>query len=672
LLAYEVTHRRHDGGAFQKPFENASLDGLTLECRMISELLSDDRLPSSETELRAMFEQSALGLARVRFTDTRWIDVNDALCKMLGRSREEMLAMSWLDTTHPDDIDLDLVPFRRMASGELNSYSIEKRFLHAEGHSVWAKLTLSLIRDADSNPAYELAIIEDISAQKLAEEALGASEAKYRELFNNMVEEVHSWELVRDEHGRIATWRLKDANPPALKTWGWALEDIRGKAADEIFGPGATAHYLPIVEKVMREGVPHAYEDYLPNLERHFRFTTVPLDEAFITTGTDITAMKRTIAQNEQLVAQLRETDKRKDDFLAMLAHELRNPLAPISAAANLMEIAELDAARIKQTSQVISRQVRHMTGLVDDLLDVSRVTRGLVKLAKTDLDVKHVIADAIEQVRPVVEGKRHRLTLELDPVPAHVLGDQKRLVQIITNLLNNAAKYTPEGGSLHLSMLAPDGHVILKIADNGVGISPELQPHIFDLFTQGERSSDRSQGGLGIGLSLVKSLVELHGGTVAVQSGGPGHGSEFSVTLPRILKQDDTALKLREMGQAIATGKTKRILVVDDNVDAAQMLAMYLEVAKHQVFVEHSSKRALERVKMLLPEVCVLDIGMPEMDGYELARSLKADPETAQIVLIALTGYAQEQDRQTAMSAGFEHHLAKPVDPAKLLALLS
>jgi PAS domain S-box-containing protein len=619
-----------------------------------------------------MFEQSALGLARVRFTDTRWIDVNDALCKMLGRSREEMLAMSWLDTTHPDDIDLDLVPFRRMASGELNSYSIEKRFLHAEGHSVWAKLTLSLIRDADSNPAYELAIIEDISAQKLAEEALDASEAKYRELFNNMVEEVHSWELVRDEHGRIATWRLKDANPPALKTWGWALEDIRGKAADEIFGPGATAHYLPIVEKVMREGVPHAYEDYLPNLERHFRFTTVPLDEAFITTGTDITAMKRTIAQNEQLVAQLRETDKRKDDFLAMLAHELRNPLAPISAAANLMEIAELDAARIKQTSQVISRQVRHMTGLVDDLLDVSRVTRGLVKLAKTDLDVKHVIADAIEQVRPVVEGKRHRLTLELDPVPAHVLGDQKRLVQIITNLLNNAAKYTPEGGSLHLSMLAPDGHVILKIADNGVGISPELQPHIFDLFTQGERSSDRSQGGLGIGLSLVKSLVELHGGTVAVQSGGPGQGSEFSVTLPRILKQDDTALKLREMGQAIAAGKTKRILVVDDNVDAAQMLAMYLEVAKHQVFVEHSSKRALERVKTLLPEVCVLDIGMPEMDGYELARSLKADPETAQIVLIALTGYAQEQDRQTAMSAGFEHHLAKPVDPAKLLALLS
>lgn len=639
---------------------------------MNNSCLPNRLLRSSETELRAMFEQSALGMARVGFADARWIDVNDALCKMLGRSREEMLSTSWLEMTHPDDIDLDLSPFRRMGNGELDSYTIEKRFLHASGHPVWARLTLSVIRDSSGKPDYELAIVEDISARRQAEAALGASEAKYRELFNNMVEEVHFWELVRDEQGRIVTWRLKDANPPALTTWGRRLEEIRGRTADEIFGPGTTAHYLPVVEKVMREGLPHAYEDYLPNLDRHFRFTTVPLGADFITTGADITAIKRTISENEQLVQRLRETDKRKDDFLAMLAHELRNPLAPISAAANLMEVAQLDAARIRQTSQVIARQVRHMTGLVDDLLDVSRVTRGLVKLHKVDLDVKHVIADAIEQVRPIVEGKHHRLTLELDPEPAHVLGDQKRLVQILVNLLNNAAKYTPDGGALHLSMLAPDGHVALRVADNGIGIAPELQSHIFDLFIQGERSADRSQGGLGIGLSLVKSLVELHGGTVAVHSQGVGKGSEFSVTLPRILKQDETVGKQCEMGKAIAAGNRKRILVVDDNADAAQMLAMFLEVANHEVFVEHGSRQALERARAVSPDVCILDIGMPDIDGNELARKLRADPGTAHIMLIAVSGYAQEQDRQTAMASGFQHHLPKPVDTAKLLGLLS
>lgn len=633
---------------------------------------SDESLRSSEAELRAMFEQSALGMARVGFTDARWIDVNDALCMMLGRAREELLSMSWVDMTHPDDIDLDLPLFRRMAGGEIESYTVEKRFLHSAGHVVWARLTLSLIRDSSGAPDYELAIIENISARKEAESALGTIEAKYRELFNNMVEEVHLWELIRNEDGRIATWRLKDANPPALKTWGRVLEEIRGKTADEIFGAGATAHYLPIVEKVMAEGSPLTYEDYLPNLARHFRFTTVPLGNDFITTGADITSMKSTILENERLLSQLSATDKRKDDFLAMLAHELRNPLAPISAAASLMEVVQLDAARLKQTSQIISRQVRHMTGLVDDLLDVSRVTRGLVNLNVVDLDVKHVIADAIEQVRPIVERKHHRLTLDLDPEPAHVLGDEKRLVQILTNLLNNAAKYTAEGGSLHLSMSAPDGHVILRVADNGAGITQELQPRIFDLFVQAERSSDRSQGGLGIGLSLVKSLVELHGGTVSVRSEGLGKGSEFSITLPRLLKQDETGWRQHEMGRMMESGQKKRILIVDDNADAAEMLAMFLEVAKHEVFVEHSSRSALGRVKALLPDVCILDIGMPEIDGNELARRMRADPQLASTMLIAVTGYAQDQDRHNALSAGFDHHFAKPVDTVKLVAILS
>lgn len=346
--------------------------------------------------------------------------------------------------------------------------------------------------------------------------------------------------------------------------------------------------------------------------------------------------------------------------------------MAPILAAAELMEMAQLDTARVRQTSRIISRQVRHMTGLVDDLLDVSRVTRGLVKLVMVDLDLKDVIASAIEQVRPLLEEKRHRLGLDLDAEPAHVMGDQKRLVQILTNLLTNAAKFTQEGGSLRLTMQASDGKVILRVADNGAGIGPELQPRIFDLFTQGERSADRSQGGLGIGLALVKSLVEMHGGTVTSHSEGVGMGSEFIVSLPRIRTQDTSAATRQEMKRIAATGRKRRILVIDDNADAALTLAMYLEVAGHEVFVENSSRRGRERARTELPDVCILDIGLPEMDGNELARHIRAEPELNQALLIAVTGYAQEQDRERAMTSGFDHYLVKPVDAGKLLTLIS
>lgn len=346
--------------------------------------------------------------------------------------------------------------------------------------------------------------------------------------------------------------------------------------------------------------------------------------------------------------------------------------MAPILAAAELMEVAQLDAARIRQTSRIISRQVRHMTGLVDDLLDVSRVTRGLVNLAVCDLDIKDVIASAIEQVRPLLEEKRHRLGLDLDAQSVHVMGDQKRLVQILTNLLNNAAKFTQEGGSLRLAMEATDGHVILRVADNGTGIDPDLQPRIFDLFTQGERSADRSQGGLGIGLALVKSLVEMHGGTVTSHSDGVGKGSEFVVSLPRLRAGDHAAARRHEIKRLIAAGKKKRILVVDDNADAAQMLAMYLEVAGHEVFVENGARQGRERARAELPDVCILDIGLPEMDGNELARHLRSEAATAKAVLIAVTGYAQEHDRERAVASGFDHYLAKPVDAGKLLMLIS
>jgi PAS domain S-box-containing protein len=384
-------------------------------------------------------------------------------------------------------------------------------------------------------------------------------------------------------------------------------------------------------------------------------------------------AVERERSHQEQRQAEekLKEADRRKDEFLAMLAHELRNPLAPIGAAAQLLKLSSIDESRVRHTSDVISRQVKHMTSLVDDLLDVSRVTRGLVKLEKAPLDMRQAVADALEQASMLIQARRHHLRLHLSSEPAMVEGDNKRLVQVITNLLNNAAKYTPEGGNIVLETEIRDGGLHLSVTDDGIGMEPELAARVFDLFTQAERSSDRSLGGLGLGLALVKSLVELHGGHVVCVSAGPGKGSRFTVFLP-ILPGNRAQPEPHQVHRpAHQSGKAMRVMVVDDNVDAAHMLAMYLEATGHDVLVEHDSWRALRRARETSPAVCLLDIGLPEMDGNELARRLQAQPETAGAVLIAVTGYGQDHDRNKALASGFSHYLVKPVDTTFLASLL-
>jgi CheY-like chemotaxis protein len=355
-----------------------------------------------------------------------------------------------------------------------------------------------------------------------------------------------------------------------------------------------------------------------------------------------------------------------------MLAHELRNPLAPISAAAQVLQRNALDEQLTKRTSQIISRQVKHMTALVDDLLDVSRVTRGLVTISKNPLDLKSVVYNAVEQVRPFIERQRHHLLFDLAAETAFVIGDQKRLVQIVTNLLNNAAKYTPQGGVIQIRLMAHADMVVLSIEDNGIGIPAELQPHVFELFTQADRTSDRSQGGLGIGLALVKNLTELHDGTTSCFSEGEGKGSRFTVSLPRHHVVQNIERNKGENVPDIARSKHPlRILVVDDNADAAHMLALYLETLGHQVLLEHTSQGAIACARLERPDACILDIGLPDMDGHALARRLRSEPETAHALLIAVTGYGQEHDRLNSITAGFDQHLVKPVDVSKLASLL-
>jgi len=381
----------------------------------------------------------------------------------------------------------------------------------------------------------------------------------------------------------------------------------------------------------------------------------------------------RDVTQARLVEAELVNVSRRKDEFLAMLAHELRNPLAPIAAGARLLEMASGDFDRVKKTAAVIARQVSHMTGLVDDLLDVSRVTRGEVALSLSVVDVHQVLLDSIERVRPLLKVRRHELSLDISPQSALVQGDLKRLVQAFGNLLTNAAKYMSDGGRISVSMVVEQETIEVSVTDTGQGMSPELLKECFELFVQGKRTSERTGGGLGIGLALVRSIVELHKGSVRAESPGVGKGSRFSLSLPRAFRQqkDNTAPPTAIEPQLHGRERLK-VLLVDDNEDAAQMLGMLVEAMGYEAVIEHHPITALRRVDQEKPDVCLLDIGMPEMNGYKLAKAIRMSPTLGRPTLVAVTGYGQPEDRTKAMQAGFDEHFAKPVNTSALADLLA
>jgi signal transduction histidine kinase/ActR/RegA family two-component response regulator len=376
------------------------------------------------------------------------------------------------------------------------------------------------------------------------------------------------------------------------------------------------------------------------------------------------------LVSRREAEAKLRDADRRKDEFLAMLAHELRNPLAPIGMAAQILRRRGLTPERIKHTCEIIDRQIGHMTSLLDDLLDVSRVTGGLVALTQELHDMGVIVRDAVEQARPLVDTRHHRLSLTLPAQAAQVYGDSTRLVQIVTNLINNAAKYTPQGGLIELEMTQDASMVQIIVRDNGIGIDAALLPHVFDLFVQGERSPDRTLGGLGVGLALVRSLAERHGGSVSAASAGPGAGSEFTIRLPRAHGVAPAPDLCKQDGTACNGGLD--ILIVDDNTDAADTLSLFLSTVGHRLRVAYEGRSALALAAEAPPDILLLDIGLPDIDGYELARRIRTLPQTANATLIALTGYGQPADRERSVAAGFNHHLTKPVDVPALLRLLA
>ncbi len=376
--------------------------------------------------------------------------------------------------------------------------------------------------------------------------------------------------------------------------------------------------------------------------------------------------------ENTQLYLELREADRRKDEFLATLAHELRNPLAPIRNALQILKNPGVDAATIDRSREMMERQVHHLVRLVDDLLDVSRVMRGKIELRKEPVDLASIISRSVETVHPLIEAQSHELTVTLPPESLVLFADPVRLAQVVGNLLTNAAKYTERNGHIWLSASRDGDEVVIRLRDNGIGIALDKLSHIFDLFVQVDHAATRSQGGLGIGLTLVRNLVEMHHGSIEAHSQGLGRGSEFVVRLPLSVQTNNKApdLEIAEPQQPKPTSG-HRILVVDDNRDAAESLAMLLRLDGHEVRVAHNGSAALEIAPVYLPEMAFLDIGMPGMDGYQLARLLRMLPGLDKVRLAALTGWGQLEDRRRSKEAGFEHHLVKPLEPAALDEIL-
>jgi PAS domain S-box-containing protein len=625
---------------------------------------------STELRFQTLFEQAPFSV-QLLSVDGRTLRVNQAWKDLWGaRGGDPLFEFVLSDYNMLADPQLEakgITPhLRRAFAGEavrLPAVLYDPAQLGKPGIARWVEATARPIKGRDGRVVEVMLIHEDVTERVLAERQLRDSEAQFRTIADAMPQMV--WSTLPDGYHDYFNrqWYEFTGVPPG---------STDGEAWNGMFHREDQPRAWEVWRHSLETGESYEIEYRLRHHSGEYRWVlgrALPVRNEqgeivrWMGTCTDIHEQKQ--VRDELLAA-----NRRKDDFLAMLAHELRNPLAPISTAAHLLKAAPADAARVQRSADIIDRQVRHMTALVDDLLDVSRVTRGLVELERSRVELKAVVSHAIEQARPLIEARGHQLTTRLPSGDVYVTGDRTRLVQVVSNLLNNAAKYTPPNGELRVSMAVGE-QVEVRVADNGIGIESGLLPHVFELFTQGERTPDRAQGGLGLGLALVRSLVELHGGRVTAESEGRGGGSAFAVTLPLLRGAPARETVERQGVDLPRTARRLRVMVVDDNKDAAETLGMLLESLGHEVRVMHDASAAIEVSQVALFDVFILDIGLPGMNGFALAGELRARTNLTTATFIALTGYGGPDDRQRGEEAGFDHYLVKPASASQLAELL-
>jgi PAS domain S-box-containing protein len=662
-----------DGGRRLFAFRNKALHDATGEVSYViavGEDITERRkaetaLVDRETQLRFVLEGSDLG-----FWDwdivTGGVDRNERWATMLGYTHNEIkyTTQQWTDFIHPDDRARAWESISAVLEGRSDQHKIEYRMLHKDGSIRWILDQARVMqRDADGNPTRMCGTHTDITERKAAEQALRQSEQRLRWALEGASGGAWDWDLMRGE----AWW-----SPEMYELWGV-----------EPGTPMLLANSLAQVHEHDRERVATTVEASVAghtDYQIEFRIRHPVRGERWMASrgraiydasGHPLRMLGITldITERKQIEEQLREADQRKDEFLAMLAHELRNPLTPIRNAASLLAEPNLPKTRLSWASDLIENQVAHLSRLVDDLLDISRIARGKITLRKERLDLAELLRQAHESVEPDMTAKAHRFEIHLPAESVSLQGDRVRLVQVFQNLLGNAVKFTPEGGHIVLSARATENEVEIEVVDNGVGIAPDLLPGVFDLFRQGESTLDRSRGGLGIGLTLVRRLVEMHGGRVEARSPGPGQGAAISVYLPRAGEIDESPIPVEPSPRAATR---LRVLVVDDDPAVADSTVVFLESKGYEVRSAGTGEAALNIVKTFRPEVVLLDIGLPGQDGYTVAMRMRELPEGRDIVLVAVSGYGHQEAVTRSMGAGFDRHLVKPVGPKALNALLA
>jgi PAS domain S-box-containing protein len=679
----------------------------------------EDRLRDSEARLQLALDVGGMGIwqADLKTFEIVWWPGMAAI-HGLGPDAAPLRMRDYQHLIHPDDREMVVQALRYTVDRKGDS-RVEYRVLWPDGNVHWVEARAKLLLDAQGEPRGVAGVCLDITSRKRVENDLKfladasaelAGLSDYQGTLDKIahlaVPHFADWCVVDllNESGsleRVAVAHIDPAkehlvrhiqrrfppNPGRILGGGpWnVLEtgqaEMRGEITDDMLESRVSnPEYLGILRTLgLRSylGAPLASGGRTLGV-----ITFVVADSRRQYTPDDLVlahdlANRAAVAiENAKLLRAMRESDRAKDVFLATLAHELRNPLAPVSHGLAIIKRAPHDAARVEQLASVIDRQVAHLTRLVDDLLDVSRITTGKIELKKEPADLVSILRGAIETSRPHIQAGRHKLSVQFPDEPTELEADPVRLAQVFSNLLNNAAKYTRPGGHIEVSVETEPERFVVRVHDNGAGIAPEMQQNIFGLFTQLKHPAERTQGGLGLGLYLVKGLVRLHGGSVEARSEGPQKGSEFIVYLPRnprTPRKPRAQPRISERGTAGAQASAmqgRRILVVDDNRDAAETLAELLTMLGNEVTVALDGTSAVDRVKQIGPDVVLLDIGLPDINGYEVARRVRLLEGVLQPRLIALTGWGQQQDKQLAAEAGFDQHWTKPVDIAQLQEL--